>query len=74
MQLTQLQAILVVLVFFSLGDLIASNRKILEDVQYRVRKLETAQGKSVDLDDDLRIFEYRNSMEDRNSTQVKSKD
>ena len=57
-----------------IGDLIASNRKILEDVQYRVRKLETAQGKSVDLDDDLRIFEYRNSMEDRNSTQAKSKD
>ena len=32
-----------------LGDTIASNRKILEDVQYRVRKMECEEGKAADL-------------------------
>jgi hypothetical protein len=32
-----------------LGDTIAANRKLLEDVQYRVRKMETASGEPTDL-------------------------
>ncbi len=36
-----------------LGDTIASNRKLLEDVQYRVRKMECSSGKSADLITDV---------------------
>ena len=50
-----------------IGDLIAANRKILEDVQYRVRKLETKEGTSVDLDDDLRILAYHKNVPAKDS-------
>ncbi len=50
-----------------IADLISANRKILEDVQYRVRKLETLQGTSPDLDDDLRIAQYKKNVADHNS-------
>ena len=53
-----LTAILLMMGFHSitlglLGDTIASNRKLLEDVQYRVRKMECSSGKSADLITDV---------------------